>query len=205
MNAIDTVAAIWPAFNATLEARINHMYLDCKGLVTCAIGNLLRTPEQAIQIDWHHADGSLATPLQVIAEWQNISKLEPNRIPSYYARHATLHLLPHTIDALVTGTFYEFVDYTRQYFPIDTWPADAVAGAMSRAWGAGPDLTNWPKFTQACLARYWLTAGIESKLREDNNPGVVPRNARQQALFHNAYIVERDDMLPDMLYYPRVL
>lgn len=181
------------------------MYLDVKGLVTCGVGNLLPTAEAAMHLAWRHPDGSLALPSEVKREWQLVSNLQPGWGPQYYRDRTTLRLTDADVDELVLRQLLTNGAWCSRHWPDwESWPADAQMGALSRAWAAGVGLEHWPKFDAACNARDWLTAGEESQLRTDGNPGVVPRNAAQRVAFCNAAAVDRDPGKhpPERLWWP---
>jgi hypothetical protein len=66
----------------------------------------------------------------------------------------------------------------------EEWPGDAQLAVLLLVWAVGTDLTRkWPRLTAALRARDWATAAAESKISEEGNPGVKPRNAKIKALF----------------------
>ena len=66
------VRAGWVAFNAPLEGVVPWMYLDVKGLVTCAIGVLIDPIEMALHLPWRRQDGAPATRAEIEADWCRI-------------------------------------------------------------------------------------------------------------------------------------
>ena len=71
------VQAGFRAFNTKFEGCIPYMYLDIKGLVTVAVGNLVDPVELAQELPFRfknkpgiEASGSAATVEQIATEWQ---------------------------------------------------------------------------------------------------------------------------------------
>jgi hypothetical protein len=88
----------------------------------------------------------------------------------------------------------------------DTWPADAQLAVLSMAWAMGSGFTaKWPRFTTACRARDWLAAAADCRMKEEGNPGIVPRNDANQLLLRNAHRVDAQKLEPSRLFYPDVL
>src|SRR6185503_10062976 len=85
----------------------------------------------------------------------------------------------------------------------EEWPADAQLGVLSLAWAVGAGFApKWPKFTAACLASDWAGARENCTLREEKNPGVIPRNQANRRLFANAFEITKQGLEPSRLYYP---
>jgi len=95
----------------------------------------------------------------------------------------------------------------RKTFPLwETWPADAQLGVLSVAWAVGAGFApKWPRFTAACRAGDWASAQDNCRLREQGNPGVIPRNQANRLLFANALEVARQGLEPSRLYYPEAV
>jgi hypothetical protein len=197
------------AFSAPLEGRVPTMYCDILGLITTGVGNLINTLSQALVLPWLLADGSRADQADVAADWH---KLHDNA--AYYAKRAWMvyaktmlcHLSEEGIDALVQRTLATNEAIFRKRWPkYDTFPADAQLAMMSQAWAVGPAF--YVKFGNlaACIDREdWEGCVVSCKIREDGNPGVVPRNAKNRFCFHNAAIVAREGLTAERLYWPDV-
>lgn len=197
------------AFSAPLEGRVPTMYCDVLGLITTGVGNLVNTLPQVEALHWLLADGSPA-PLEVVrADWH---KLHDNA--QYYAKRAwhvyagtmLCHLDDAGIDALVARQLAANEAILRKRFPAwDSFPADAQLAIMSMAWAVGAGF--YQKFTilSAFIDRQdWESCVTSCRIREEGNPGVVPRNAKNRFCFHNAAIVRSENMPPDTLWWPSV-
>lgn len=198
----------WHKFSEPLEGRVSSMYLDVKGLVTTCVGNLIDTPHEAAKLPWRHgADGPLATRAEIIAAWQQLKARQDlaKRHWKYAAQLNDLRLTEEAMDELVSSKRAEFYAYLKRvHFPdIDSWPADAQLGTMSMAWACGPGFPQtFKNFKRAALANDWEGARAACKIRETNNPGVVPRNAHNRTCFSNAAIVVQSELDPERLYWP---
>lgn len=85
MNYIDDSVALLasPAF----ENSIPWMYLDTRGFVTVAAGQLLATAADACALRFQAPDVGLADLDSIIADWKRVKAMEPEHSPSFY--HAT--------------------------------------------------------------------------------------------------------------------
>lgn len=197
------------AFSAPLEGRVPTMYCDCLGLITTGVGNLINTLAQAEALPWLLADGTRAPLEAVRADWH---KLHDNA--QYYAKRAWMvysktmlcHLSEEAIDALVQRTLATNEGIFRKHWTAwDTFPADAQIAIMSQAWAVGPAFWGkFPNLARCIEAQDWEGCVASCKIREDGNPGVVPRNAKDRFCFHNAALVVAGNLDRDKLYWPEV-
>ncbi len=199
----------FPEFSKPLEGRIPYMYQDIKGLVTVAVGNLIDTPEAAAALPFVHKDsGVAATHDEIVAEWQTI-KSDPSLAAAGHTaarKIATLVLTESAMDDLVKRV-YDGHETMLAGFYADwaTWPLDARLGAHSIAWAGANYPKGWPKLNAAAAAGDGATVAAESKLKEEGNPGVVPRNQANATLFRNAGAVLAQGLDRSLLYYPTAL
>ena len=57
------------------EGSISHMYLDTKGFVTVAVGQLLRTVEAAQELGFVHRDtGDPATAAEIAPDYESVKQ-----------------------------------------------------------------------------------------------------------------------------------
>jgi hypothetical protein len=215
----DSVRAAFVGFTSHFEGCLPFMYLDVKGLVTTAIGDLIDPMSTALPLPWLRKDGTVADHDEVVAEWQRIkSATSLARLGGgAFARLATLHLSPAGIESLVFER--ELLDdayLEKRWSAFASWPSDAQLGALSCAWAAGP---GWvaPRLDAAvAIPDFDLAAGKpgdanehpecrgEAWLDDRGNPGLRPRNLANKVLFENAAVVASLPMIydPDTLYYP---
>lgn len=195
------VLEAFEAHSERFEGDIPHMYRDYVGAskdpakhnprggyVTCGVGLLIDPVEMALALPWVRlSDGAPASAAEVREEWTRI-KREPNlnrdgagaarklcklRLTPEGVRLATLAALERMLRSLVL----DFADW-------EEWPGDAQLAVLLLVWAVGTDLPRkWPRLTAALRARDWGTAAAESRIREEGNPGVAPRNRKIKALF----------------------
>jgi hypothetical protein len=172
------------------------MYLDVFGLVTTGVGNLIDSPEAAKRLNWIARNGRPATNEEIEAEWHEVKAREPGLIASAYRTDRGLILSELTIDLMVARRLVANASILREEFSEwGSFPADAQLGILSLAWAVGagfPRNGEWPKCTAAIRRRDWLTAAVESMIRTERNPGVVPRNRAQRVCFLNAAAIEEN-------------
>lgn len=198
------------AFSAPLEGRVATMYCDCLGLITTGVGNLINTLPQALALPWLLADGSKADQADVANDWH---KLHDNA--RYYAKYAwrvyaklmLCHLSDAAIDDLCERQLASNEAIIKKRFPdFDTYPADAQLAMHSMAWAVGAGFTvKFPNLARCIDRQDWEAAVGACKIREEGNPGVVPRNAKNRFCFHNAALVKAEGLGTSELYWPAVV
>jgi hypothetical protein len=211
------VLAAFPDFTAAYEGTVYEMYVDCLGLVTCGVGNLIDPVGAALGIAWQRrSDGILASLGEVQAEWQAVKagKLAwwPKRAPR------PLYLSPTTVVQLVQERMASNESwFVKRWANWSQWPADAQLAAHSCAWAAG---AGWraPHFDAAVAkldfrtcagpagdAGRDVTCRGEGWLNDTGNPGLRPRNLANKVLFQNAAVVLADGYPLDKLVWPVAL
>lgn len=189
-----------PRFNRPLEGAIHHPYQDIIGLVTVGIGCLIEPVGLALPIPWV-GDPS---PSDIRREWVQVNSLPPARHFNQYAAASHLRLTDDGIDQLLETRAHDFEAELRKGFPgWDDFPADAQLGIFGMAWACGPGF--WRKFTNFqgfALKGDWLNALRCAKIREQGNPGVVPRNAQVALCLANAAEIAVPGMTTPALYWP---
>jgi hypothetical protein len=215
-----SVRDIWTPFNEPLEARLNFMYLDVKGLVTTGLGNLIdatraanRPPTDteradswviARRLNWLAADGSVATDQQIDDEWDRTKARLDEAVQGgfHFGQYATIILPEDEIDRLVFGKLDEMEGFLRRRPPFagfDGFPADAQLGILSMAWGMGPAF-RFPKFQDFVAAGQWEKAATECRFNPDKGT-IRTRNDRNQQLFRNAGLVVETGLDPANLLW----
>lgn len=198
------------AFSAPMEGRVPTMYCDCLGLITTGVGNLINTPSEAEALPWKLHDGSRADLADVRADWnklhdgaQHYAKLKW----TVYANTMRCHLEDAAIDALVRRTLAaNEVTLRKRFDQWDSFPADAQLAIMSMAWAVGAGFyAKFPMLSRCIDAQDWDGCIANCKIREEGNPGVVPRNAANRFCFHNAALVKKLGVDTDTLYWPGVM
>lgn len=203
-----SVRDAYHAFSMPLEGRVRSMYCDVKGLITTGVGNLIDPMAAALQLPWkHEGTGVLATAHEVASAWSALKEQKDKYAKLHWKYAASLNdlrLSDEDIDALVSRKLDENEAYLRRTFKEwDSFPADAQLGILSMAWACGPGFTKtFAHFTAAALAQNWEGCVASCKIREEGNPGVVPRNAKNRFCFHNAQLVKDYVLAVDHLCWP---
>lgn len=204
-----SVHAAWHAFSTPFEGRVLSMYLDIKGLVTTGVGNLIDTVHEAQKLPWRkESSGQLATPYEIGEAWHKLKGAQ--ELAHKHTSHARaltgLVLTDAAVDALVERKLRENDEFiTTHWFPhFQQIPADAQLAILSMAWAVGPAFnTKFPLFTHAALAGKWWECAERCTIREEGNPGVVPRNKANRICFKNASGVVSHSEDPSVLWWPR--
>ncbi len=171
------------------------MYLDVKGLVTTAIGNLIDTPGEAMNLPFVHKDGTPATREQILDEWHYVKSRQDLKLRGgmVYERFTSLRLTPEGVMQVVLAKVAQMETHLSGRFPEwEEWPWQAQMATLSMAWAAGPAL-HAPHWEMAVRTQDWAMAAVESHLEDSHNPGLVPRNAANKALFLEAAAAHTDD------------
>lgn len=192
------------AFTSPLEGLVPFMYCDVRGLVTCAIGNLIDPVGYALHLPWVHEDGTDATATEIEAEWRNIKARQDLRTHGgmAYKAIATLHLTDEGVQDLVKRKLVQNDTHIAARFVYyEAWPADAQLAVHSIAWAVGPGF-RFPMLEAALRSQNFTMAAIECTINETGNPGLKPRNEANRILFRNAARVQQDGLNPEALYWP---
>jgi len=216
------VQSAFSTFSREFEGRVPYMYVDVKQLVTIGVGNLIDPVATALTLPFRFknrpgigAPGSPATPDQIAAEWQTIKNDLSLATRGFKACDPVtqLELSDDAIDVLILDRLSKnegFLKRQQWFQNFETWPADAQLGLLSMSWAMGPGGPGgFPQFRVACQNLDFKSAAVECKMNEAGNPGLVPRNQANVALFSNAAVVlagqSQGSLQPATLYYPRVL
>lgn len=197
----------WHAYSTPLEGRVLHMYLDILGLVTCGVGNLIDPVSEALKLPWKKLiGGEFASPDEIRSAWQALKSRQDlaHRSAGNALAVTGLVLTDADVDALVASRLASNEAFLTKELPaFESFPADAQLGILSMAWAVGAGFTaKFPTFTRAVLAQDWFAAQASCKIREEGNPGVVPRNAANRVCFGNAAIVAGAGMDRSRLWWP---
>ncbi len=175
-------------FTVPKEGLVPFMYLDARGLVTTAIGNLIDTPADALSLPWRNKDGSLATRMQIADEWHAVKARQDMKLRGGMAFGAItrLRLDDAGIQAVVNRTLDRMDHQLAARFPeYESWPWQAQLATISMAWACGAAF-RFPKLEAALRAQDFVTASKECMIQEAGNPGVKPRNVGNRALYLEA-------------------
>jgi len=198
-----SVEAGFVGFSAPLEGVVRWMYLDIKGLVTVAIGNLIDPVSMAFDVPFVWPDGRSATRSEIQHEWIKVKRTTTLARSGYRAaeRVSELRLTDDGVEALVSRVLHRFdAELVRRYPEFDSWPADAQLATLAMAWACGTGFGRTFKLLDAALKRGdWATASQQCHINEAGNPGVIPRNKAMKQLFFLAAALPCDG---DELHWP---
>lgn len=183
-------------FTAPLEGVVRWFYADVKGLITIAIGNLVDPVESALSLAMVHKGTDIpASQADIRADWLRV-KSDPNaaRLGHRSVEALTnLRLTDAGVDAVVNKRLALNDQILRTRFPdFEKWPADAQLATHSMAWACGPYF-RFAKLEAALKLRDFSTAATECYMNTTGNPGLVPRNGANKALYNAAADPNRDD------------
>ena len=176
-------------FTAALEGVVPWMYLDVKGLVTVAIGNLIDPVAAALSLPFvRKGTTTRATKGEILDEWTYV-KNHPTAAKQGHRVLQTetkLRLTPDGVETVVFNRLELNDKILNARFPaFESWPADAQLATHSMAWACGPNF-NFPRLAAMLNALDFADASRECKMATEGNPGIVPRNAANRTLYLNA-------------------
>lgn len=190
-----SVFAAFPTFVTRFEGRLPFMYLDVKGLVTTAIGNLIDPMLPALALPWlHKSDGLPATRAEIVNEWNKVKAAQVLRRlgGGHFAQLTRLCLADDAIDALVRARLSLNESILHSGFGgWDLYPAAAQLGILDMAWNMGPAF-GFPKFRAAAKLLDWATCADECTIVD----APAERNACHDRLFRFAAAGGDPDALP---------
>lgn len=202
--------SLWPVvrtsfvrFSTPLEGCVSHLYLDVKGLVTCAIGVLVDPIELALALPWVRADGGRATRAEVAAEWHTIKGRPELARQGHRAAAALcqLHLTAEGVELVTLDKLDAMVRaLARRFAEMGEWPAPAQLAVVSLAWACGAGF-RFPRLEAALRAWDFATAADECAMNATGNPGLLPRNRANRRLLLEAADAIAQERSPDVLLF----
>jgi GH24 family phage-related lysozyme (muramidase) len=196
-------------FTEKFEGAVPWMYLDIKGLVTVAVGNLIDPVSLAVNLPFINMKTlSPATKSEIVAEW-NLIKSNVQLAKKGHKAAEKIAKLRMTIDGMSNLVNYRLLQnesYLRKRFPkLDEWPADAQLALFSMAWAMGPAF-KFATLEKALNAGKFDVYDVNGRhlcwMNDKNNPGLRPRNIANVKLFENAAKVVKNNLDISVLYYP---
>ncbi len=194
------------------EGKINHMYLDKKGLVTVGVGHKIDPIQDALKMQFRtKGGGSIVSEAEIQAEWHTVkARKDLINTVGEFAKITRLELSDKGIEAMIERHARAIETYIKTnaaarkfYANFDNWPADAQLGFLGLAWGGVPlPQFGWHKFPAACKAEDWLTAAKESRIKTNIPEG---RNRAHKLAFENAAKVKADGHDIKTIYWPGIL
>lgn len=221
-----SVRTAFVGFSIPLEALVHWMYADIKGYITTAIGVKIDPMKDALSLPWIAPGGSPASQGMIASEWIRVHGMTcmaakassgSGQCPWKGTRKCLAHLgsraaqgetrLRLTDDGVELVTARKMVEMDQALahrFPDwEEWPADAQLATLSLSWACGPSF-HYPILDRALRQRDYATAAAQCHINEEGNPGVIPRNSANVAMYRNASHVVRQQRDPEVLVWPEV-
>jgi GH24 family phage-related lysozyme (muramidase) len=155
------------------EGVVPWMYLDTKGFVTVAVGELLATPASALALAFVDANNQPSTPAAIQAEYSRVSALPPGKYPAAFYRSLLSPTLPHpAVDALLSHHLNFFDAHLNQRFPgYYDFPDAAKLGLLDMIYNLGVTglFNGYPTLMSYVQNQNWAGAATQC-LRNGPSP-----------------------------------
>ncbi|MCU0703149.1 MAG: hypothetical protein MUF18_04070 [Fimbriiglobus sp.] len=156
------------------EGDIPHMYLDTKGYVTVAVGQLVSSAAEAQKLTFiNRATGKPATAEEIAADFAEVSKQTKGMVASKYRQYTKLDMPEDARSKLYDTRVAGFLSELKGKFPdYDNYPVRVRGALLDMAFNLGTNglVTKFPSFTAAIKAKDWAKAAKESN-RPDVSAG----------------------------------
>lgn len=199
-------------FTEKFEGAIPWMYLDIKGLVTVAVGNLIDPISLVNGLPFINMKTlQPATKEEIVSEWHVIKSNVQLAKKGHKAaeKFAKLRMTIAGMSDLVNYRLSQNESYLRKRFPkLDEWPADAQLALFSMAWAMGPAFKFATLEKALNAGKFDVYDGNGRHLcwmNDTNNAGLRPRNIANVKLFENAAKVMKNNLDVSVLHYPNVV
>lgn len=141
------------------------MYLDTRGYVTVAIGNLVKNQDAAGQLPfWNFLEKSPATEYEIRDRYTKVVKMEPGKLASYYRLSPHIELQSDAMDELIRQRIGgEFLPALESQFPgFGNYPVPARTALMDMVYSLGAGgMAKYKRLRAACVAHDWTVASRE--------------------------------------------
>ena len=155
------------------EGVVPWMYLDTKGFVTVAVGELLATPASALALAFVDANNQPSNPAAIQAEYSRVSALPPGKYPAAFYRSPNSPTLPHpAVDVLLTRHLMFFDTQLNQRLPsYSVFPDAAKLGLLDMIYNLGVTglFNGFPTFMSYVQNQNWAGAATQC-LRNGPSP-----------------------------------
>jgi hypothetical protein len=143
------------------EVSIAWMYLDTKGNVTTAVGQLLPTAADAMRCPFHRPNAELATADEIRIDFERVRAMHPGRVASAYRTAQSLLLTEDTIMRMLHHAVVERATQLAAKFPsFDSFPDPVKIALLDITFnvGIGNLVNEFPLFTDAVDHEHWALA-----------------------------------------------
>jgi GH24 family phage-related lysozyme (muramidase) len=147
------------------EGIVPWMYLDTRGFVTVAVGELLANPASAVALAFVDANNQPCTPDAIQAEYSRVSSLPPGKYPAAFYRSPASPTLPHpAIDALLLRhlTFFD-TQLSQRFQSYVAFPDPAKLGLLDMIYNLGVTglFQGYPTFMTCVQNQNWAGAASQ--------------------------------------------
>lgn len=123
------------------EGRVSWLYLDSKGNVTVGVGCMLPNVEAALQLPFMISgmgEDFSATPQQITEDFNSVSVMPANKLPTFYERASSIFLMDDEIDSLLLKTITTLDSALPRIYPAyPSWPIPAKLAALDMGYNLG--------------------------------------------------------------------
>jgi GH24 family phage-related lysozyme (muramidase) len=147
------------------EGIVPWMYLDTKGFVTVAVGELLANPASALALAFVDAGNQPCAPDVIQAEYSRVSALPPGKYPAAFYRSPASPTLPHpAIDTLLLRhlTFFD-TQLSQRFENYPGFPDPAKLGLLDMIYNLGVTglFKGYPTFMTFVQNQNWASAATQ--------------------------------------------
>jgi GH24 family phage-related lysozyme (muramidase) len=147
------------------EGIVPWMYLDTKGFVTVAVGELLANPASAIALAFVDAHNQPCAPDAIQSEYARVSALPPGKYPAAFYRSPASPTLPHpAIDALLLRhlTFFD-TQLGERFAGYPAFPDPAKLGLLDMIYNLGVTglFKGYPTLMSYVQSQNWAGAATQ--------------------------------------------
>ncbi|MEH6650069.1 MAG: glycoside hydrolase family protein [Motiliproteus sp.] len=168
------------------EGCIHHMYLDTRGNVTIAVGQLVSSATDAVKLSLVVRETQQqATDEQITAEYDRMLQQQPGKIAAAYKAVTQLEMTHQRVDELLDQRIDEFTTGIKgQLNDFDSYPEPAQEALLDMAFNLGVAglRRKFPTMMGAAARKDWQTCAAECSRRGISDH----RNQATQALFQAA-------------------
>ena len=178
------------------NGKVEHLFLNAQGDVCVGIAHVLSSVEEACSLSFANKNGLKVSNEEIVADYNAVRQLAPNRIASFYKRHLKLTLPSSEINRLTNQSLTQYyADLTQMYEEFDAFPSNAKLALFDIIFGMGAsDLGNWIIFNESIRAQDWQRAALDSARPF---PVTAVRNIYVQGLFEKAFRASKEPALAE--------
>ena len=102
------------------NGKVEHLFLNAQGDVCVGIAHVLSSVDEACSLSFANKNGLKVSNEEIVADFNAVQELAPNRIASFYKRHLKLTLPSSEINRLTNQSLTQYyADLTKMYEGFD--------------------------------------------------------------------------------------